>query len=86
MPDTLSRLVKNSILISNQTHFFSFLGDPHQACGGESDPDPHATFFVATCPQGQLRFGDACLEVIEEMDNIKENQDKCMNKVKITTR
>ena len=58
-----------------------FQGDSSQSCGGESS---HASIFVSTCPPGQVRFGEACLEALEGMESIRDNQDRCMNKVSYT--
>ena len=52
--------------------------DAGSLCGGA---DAYSV-YVATCPNGEKRFGDHCYVEAQSYDtNIKENEDQCMEKV-----
>ncbi|TRY78483.1 hypothetical protein TCAL_13095 [Tigriopus californicus] len=54
----------------------SCLGDSNQFCGGEAT----FSFFVATCPMGQKRFGDYCYQQLDIEQSIESNADSCTEK------
>ena len=56
-----------------------FVGDPNQFCGG-GDEDT-LLFHVATCPEGETRFGDNCYVEGEERLTVEEAYDFCRDKV-----
>ncbi len=58
-------------------------GDANQYCGASNT----LSFFVATCKDGQKRFGDFCYEALPSgAQSIEANFDECSQKVRLKRR